>query len=84
VKSIESLGVNPVDMAHAPGNVPSWRLNKKMIMIRHQAISRYPQFPQSRRLLENLNEIPIIIFTCKDLLTPPPAIHDVVPRILIL
>ncbi len=38
VPFVKKLGIHSVELPHAKRNVALWRLNKKVVMVRHQAI----------------------------------------------
>src|SRR6266542_4649853 len=47
--SIEPLGIDPVDVAHDPGEVAFRRSKTEMIMVAHQRISEHFDSPQPMR-----------------------------------
>jgi hypothetical protein len=84
VKPVVPLGVNPVDLPHASGYIGIRRLDQEMVVVRHQTIGGNAQIPLLSRFLEKLNKLSVLPIVRKNRLTPPAAVHDVVPCIPIL
>jgi hypothetical protein len=40
--TVEGLGVNPIELAHAHGEGRLWRLDKQVVVIAHEAIGMTP------------------------------------------
>ena len=75
------LRIHAVDVAHAPGNVGSRRLDQQMIMIGHQAVSGYTKIPHIRGFDQHLDERLVILFIDEYRFTPPTPVHDVIPGV---
>jgi hypothetical protein len=79
--AVITLGINTVDMAHYSGKVAGGCLHEKMIMVRHKAICRNPEIKHLGGLLQQSNERLIVFVIPKDVVSPPPAVHYMIPGI---
>ena len=78
---IEALGVNAVDVAHAPGDVGIRGPDQQMIVVGHQAVRGDQKIPHPRGFDQHLNKGLAILLVIKDRLTASTAVHDVIPGI---
>ena len=74
-----ALGVNSVNMAHAPGQVAIRCINEQVIMIRHEAISTDKNIPQFAGFYEEINKLIVVFMFGKSNFAPTTPIHDVIP-----
>jgi hypothetical protein len=79
VMPVEALGINPIYMTHATGDIAVRSLNQQVVMVGHQAIGRHPEIPSLRRFLKNFYECLIVMTGQKDVLSPPATVHDMIP-----
>ena len=81
VTPVEALGVDSVDMAHAPRDVGIWRLHEQMIVVWHQAIGANMDIPGRRGFLEKLDKYSVILVVIKYALSPAATVHYVIPGV---
>jgi hypothetical protein len=79
VKAVVALGVNTIDVSHASGYIAIRRLDKKMVVVGHQAVSRNPKIPDLSGFLEKTNKKYVVPMTPKYGLTSSPAVHHMIP-----
>jgi hypothetical protein len=77
--SVETLGVDAIDVPHASGHVGIRGLNEKMVMSAEQAISGNAHIPQIRRFFQKINKGNIVVFSQENGFCPSASIHDMVP-----
>jgi len=56
VPPVEPLGVDTVESLHAGRDIPMWRLEEKVEVVRHQAVGMAPPFEALDDVLEDLLE----------------------------
>jgi hypothetical protein len=56
VGSIKTLGIDPVQMSHASGKVPTWSLNQEVIMIGDERISGNPYLVHINNFFKKLDK----------------------------
>ena len=84
MNTVETLGIDTVDVPHATRQVPSWCMDQQMVVVGHQAISAYTDIPQFCGILEKVDEHLVIIGVFKYPIRTTPAIHDMIPGPFIL
>ena len=76
---VEALCVNPVDVAHAAGKIPSGGVKQQMVMVGHQAIGSYSDLPQPGGFFEQRQKTVIVRVIFEHPLVPTPAVHHMMP-----
>jgi len=61
--SVETLGINAIDVSHASGQIGVRGLNEKMVMIAEQAICGNPHIPQIHSFFQKVKKGIIILFS---------------------
>ncbi len=79
VRAIKSLRIDTIKMPQTTPEITIRCLYQKMIMIRHQTISRHTQIPHAHGIFQNLQEQLEIILIKKDIFFPAATVHDMVP-----
>jgi hypothetical protein len=79
MRSVKPLSINPVNMAHASGNISPRGMDDHMIVIGHKAIGGYPNIPQTGYILQKIDEQAIIISAFKNRFRSSPAVHYMIP-----
>ena len=77
--TVEALGVDPVEMAHAPGKVAVWGMDQEVIMVGHQGVGTNLEVPVGTTLLQYLQKLLVISDGGEDFLFSPATVHHVVP-----
>lgn len=77
--SVESLGVDTIDVSHAAGNIGIRGLDQKMIVVRHQAVDGNTHLPHLAGIFEKLDKPEIITVVIEDGLTASATVQDMIP-----
>jgi hypothetical protein len=83
VLPVESLRVYAVNVAHAPWEIRFRRLEKQVVMVRHQAVTSDMDRPKFHGLFQERDEGAEIVIIQEDTFFSPSAVHNVIPRVRI-
>src|SRR5574341_875923 len=75
---IESLGVDPINMAHDPREIPLRRSKTEVIMVTHQRIGKNFDSPAPMGFGHGVEKRLIVSVVCKRWLLRPSSVHNVI------
>ena len=77
--SIETLGINAVDMTHAAGDITVGGMQQQMIVIRHEAVGSYFEIQHFNCFLKTPDKNFAVPGRCNRLLASPATVHYMIP-----
>jgi hypothetical protein len=82
--AIESLGIDPVNMPEASGEITVRGLDQEVIVVGHETIGGDAKMPEFAGFLDGLEEGLVILCVPKNRFPPSSSVEDMIPGMGIL